>query len=320
MSDFALKLFDSIHSNAALLVAEVDRLEDALERAKEDLTKSQQDTNAALLKIAELEARIAQLTSPPPSPLLWSDNFAQPPKAAPDAYAIDAPPGTITVVPGGLRTRLTFTDPLNRSGLAKCELGPRFGERLMRYGRIPFGEERWHAITLTIPETWKRSGSKVSIIDFHGSEDPEEKGIGRNASLSVMIGGDDIYGWRLWSEQSSQVANEHRTEIFRFPFVRGIPYRFIFRTIFDWHPAGTGETHIWLSTADAPPVALFEEHGPNAYNDAEGPYFKFGLYVPAWGPRPVTTPPVTAHEIVWSDLRIAKPLAGTAGPAGPPLM
>lgn len=227
-------------------------------------------------------------------------------------YVLDAPDGGITLDYDPLRVTpslLTYLEKgqTNPQGKAKAEFGPRFGEQLKRYGRIPFGVERWHAVTVSIPPSWEYDGNKTSIIDFHGTEDPSEIGIGRNASLSVMIGNRRLYGWRLWSDNPDQTGNENRVVTFEqaIPTTGGI-FRVVFRTVFDWKPNGKGETDIWLDFGQGL-VQKFSERGPNAYNDAEGPYFKIGVYAPAWNRGDTTPSGSKPKRLWWYDLRIAGP-------------
>jgi hypothetical protein len=173
--------------------------------AREQLKTVENMLDESTKKIWALQAELRALKQAAGSgapKLLFSDDFTELPKEGPDAYAIDAPPGAFALVPGGgLRVSYATTSPRNHNGLAKAELGPRLGESMERYGRIPYGVERWHAVTITIPPEWKTDPNKCSVIDVHGTEDPGETGIGRNAPLSLIIWGENFIGWSLWSDK-----------------------------------------------------------------------------------------------------------------------
>jgi hypothetical protein len=248
---------------------------------------------------------------PPPSMVatIFSDDFELLPVGAPGAYSLDAPHGAFSVAQeGGLNVQIDFLQPLNQNGKCKSELGPRYMEKSVRYGRIPYLTERWHAATVTIPLDWERDGFKANILEFHGSEDPGESGLGRFGSLNLNIGGDDVYGWRTWNDQKIQTSNDNKLEFFRMRYERGAKYRFVFRTIFDWRRVGHGATQVWLRKDHGPVDMVFSEEGPNAYNDDEGPYFKFGLYCPSWNEsdRYKYQFTVKHHSLLFERLRIVE--------------
>lgn len=250
-----------------------------------------------------LKAKLAAL-QPKPN-FLFQDDFTGMPVSGPTSYAIDAPLDALLTAPGGLSVKYNYDSPRNQNGKAKAELGPRLGEKLERYARIPFLLWRWHAVTITVPQEWEDDSNKVSVLDFHGTEDPGEEGIGRNASLSLMIWNKGFVGWRLWSDKPIQTKNEHRDTIFSTSFVRDLPYRFIYRTVFDWHRTGAGETDVWIVRGAEPVSLLYSERGPNAYNDKEGPYFKLGIYVPSWNIPNAGAFKATKKRLLFSRLRIA---------------
>lgn len=254
-----------------------------------------------IARVATLEAQ-AMVEPPATVPLLWLQNFRGE-KVPWEAYRVDAPDGHVDVVFSVLNTIIRTTQPKNAQGKMKSELGLR--EKLggpLIYKRLQFRKEYWFAISFRLFD-WKRDGHKCSIIDFHGSEDEKEKGIGRNASLGLHVGGDDIYQWRLWSKNPTQTANENRLECFRIPWVSDRWYRILYHVWFDCWPveeSGQGYTEIWLDGE-----RVFQEVGPNAYNDVLGPYFKFGCYMPSWQENPPEiTSGVEEHIIHWRDLVI----------------
>jgi hypothetical protein len=80
---------------------------------------------------------------------------------------------------------------------------------------------------------------------------------------------------------------ERRYEFAAVPdFPRGVWHDFVFRVL--WSRHGTSEVSAWLDHAP-----LVEWSGPLAYeNEAEGPYFKFGVYCSA----PIDRPCVAYHD------------------------
>lgn len=267
------------------------------------------------VQVADLEAKLVATQPPAPTPkLLWSDDFTTMPKEAPDQYVIDAPDismiklGSFNNQPA-LRIDLSYDQILNHAGKCKTELGPRAifsPETLRRYSRLAFRKKFAVGLTICIPTDWQRDGSRCSVMSFHGSEDPGEEGIGRNGCLGIHIGGDKFYAWRCWSKTKIQTGNENRLEItLAIPYVRGTAYRLVWEGIFDWLPqaeGGIGYSKIWIND-----VLMFDEVGPNAFNDDEPPYFKFGAYEASWGEPDRTRNPdrpiPSKHTVYFQKLR-----------------
>lgn len=263
-----------------------------------------------MLENQALKKRIEQLEAqlPPPSqaPLLWADDFTRVPVEGPDQYAIDAPTGKLQAAAfGGSPALDVFIEWKQRNAVGKCksQFGPRFGEPIERPGRLEFRKTYWLGISFVVPADWQRDGSKCAFLSYHGTEDPQERGIGRRGALGFHVVGDRFTATACWSPKPIQEGNENVDEVWTAPYERGKPIRIVTQTRFDWRPnseGGTGLLKLWVDGA-----LKYERQGPLGFNDAEGPYLLLGLYHPSWGERPLDGPAPTPtwHHAFYQRLR-----------------
>lgn len=214
--------------------------------------------------------------------LLWKDDFNVAPPSGMGKYLYTAPSGAIQV------TKLSGQKCL----IVRCEAGQKKDENKRvrselalwepgRKSRIfkkdPIGSERWYAISIYVPTTWWHDTSKVEIMQWHGSEDTGEKGFGRNPPLSLMVMGSNLIIRQLWSAKRIQTSNENRVDLWRKPLEKGKWMNFVFHM--KWSYKKDGFLQVWKDG-----IKIIEQKNkPNCYNDALGPYFKFGVYWPTAG-------------------------------------
>lgn len=193
---------------------------------------------------------------------------------------MNAPAGAVVRDGEGLEVALKKGSALDQFGWAKAEVGPA-GKK--GYLKLPFRKQIHAYLQFRVPEDWTYKAKKAVVFEFHGTEDPEEKGIGRNASISTFLLRDRLVGWRLWSDKRVQTGNENRKKLFSVPFTAGNVLGITYRLCFDWRrdtKLGYTRWNIFSGVGNEVGVYKGIENGPNAYNDAAGPYCKFGLYLP----------------------------------------
>lgn len=214
--------------------------------------------------------------------LLWKDDFNTTPPSGMGKYLYTAPPGSIqaTKLSGQkcLMIQCTAGQKKDENKRVRSELSlweP--GRKSRIFKKDPIGSERWYAISIFVPKTWWNDSSKVEILQWHGSEDNGEKGIGRNPPLSLMVMGSNLIIRQLWSAKRIQTSNENRVDLWRKPLEKAQWMTFVFHM--KWSYKKDGFLEVWK---DGKKI-IDQKNKPNCYNDALGPYFKFGAYWPTAG-------------------------------------
>ena len=228
-----------------------------------------------------------------------------------------------------VRMKLAVTDPLDPGGKHRSELRPRSKPNELSY-QAPFGLAMVYELSIQLPADWQPDGPEI-VAQWHGKVDRDGSGIQtephRSPPLALRMtfvespptSGTFVPAWNIVShwdanETTSSDLSSVTTVTVLDPvdatadLGQWVDWRF--EVTWDWDPDGDGHVRV---LKDGFEIATYD--GPNAFNDAEGPNSKIGLYKWNW-----PTDEVNLRVAYYDDVRIfiestALPALGPTGGA-----
>ncbi|NJL84325.1 MAG: hypothetical protein HC890_17910 [Chloroflexaceae bacterium] len=171
-----------------------------------------------------------------------------------------------------LKLTLNRTDPdVQRSKRAEIKLDP-----------VAANSEYTYHFSLYLPDDYHPDPESEIVAQWHSRPDFDQGESwpgGPPLALHTIRGRWLLY--RLWDSQpvTQHRQPEGRQKIDLGPYQTGAWTDWTFRIRWAWD--GQGQISVWQGDS-----LLWQTQGPNTYNDRLGPYFKLGLYKPAWRWRP----------------------------------
>ena len=137
----------------------------------------------------------------------------------------------------------------------------------------PLGREIWYSFSTLVPQDFPIVDRPTVIAQWHAAEDPGEAIASRSPVLAHRYDGRSLIIDIRYSEARIQRANDGISKVLfeQKYFARGVWHDFVYRT--RWSYKSDGIVQCWLDGQ-----RVINYLGPVGYNDANGPYFKFGLY------------------------------------------
>lgn len=133
------------------------------------------------------------------------------------------------------------------------------------------GQVYWYRLRTFIPQDFPIEENRLVILQWHASDTGKEA---TSPPLAFYYRGGKLIIKLRHSDRPQQLKEEdiRRVELYRQEnFARGVWHDFVIQV--KWSYRDDGFVNIWIDGKEA---AHYK--GPSAYNDAEGPYVKFGLY------------------------------------------
>ena len=137
----------------------------------------------------------------------------------------------------------------------------------------PFSTDVWVAYSMRVPTTSSTAAPWTVVGQFHGTEDVGDGA--RSPMLAVDIGLDRLRITTRSDAAPSTVHNPREVERYRAKLDKGHWHSFVFRLRFA--RSGDGYLAAWMDGISIIPGEAI----PLGYNDAIGPYWKYGVYRPA---------------------------------------
>lgn len=198
---------------------------------------------------------------------------------------------------GVLQCVLSTEQKPNRAGKWKSEVYP-LEQRFTKWRKPrsePLGVPMRYSFSVFLkgrdPQgravNWAKAGSRILLAQVHGLEDEEEKGFGRNPALALSVetkSGVPCLVWRgSWSSDKIQQDNAHTEVLWTGPVVQDAWLNV--SVLATWAYSESGRLLIMHevkeSNGDVTVQTAVDRDGPNTFNDLYGPYWTFGLYLPA---------------------------------------
>jgi len=178
--------------------------------------------------------------------------------------------------------------------------GSRRAEVRMKAGRI--GDEYRYAFSLFLPTDWRDEQVPATLAQWHAVPDKWLAEAGRSPPLRLMTMDGKWLLAVIWDSK----------RVSRRPFSDNDPEGWLLEEL---GPLDKGRWVDWSFTVrwsyrDGGRLTVtkdgrrvFERDGPNAYNDALGPYLKLGIYVPEWAMDGTATA-VDRHVVYLDDVSV----------------
>jgi hypothetical protein len=177
--------------------------------------------------------------------------------------------------------------------------------------QLGFFERHWIGFSIFVPSDWEPSNTWEVLFQLH--DHPKDWSIALNPIFAIGVDAGSNQ-WQITQRylqvpEASHTKSDQRTafrEEFG-PIARGKWTDFVVEYRPDWRSnsdGGAGLTKIWRNG-----TLLKDYRGPNAYNQANSPYIKFGVYKSAWKNRSLNDP-VLRRTYYFDEVRVSKPGRG----------
>ena len=246
----------------------------------------------------ELEAELLKLKAPPREVVVMRDPLAAVPKPL-TLWNVDAPAGMLASVGDAalgravLETRISHSQPLNPQLRCKTEVGPRDQQKTTEsFARLPTDVPVRMSLRCFLPKTWVRCDYKFPLWGFHGDLTGLQRG-----PFSMGVWGDRVYLWVDSAERGpADLTANGKPGWPRWEGWRKVDVEAVLSE-------DSQRGRVKFTLEGYPP---FEHQGANAVGQ---PYFKFGMYCPAWSRPERDEKPVTYPAFVqfarWADFSLA---------------
>jgi hypothetical protein len=172
---------------------------------------------------------------------------------------------------------------------------------------LDFFKEYWIGFSIYIPSDWQVSSSRTVLFQIHDT--PKDWSIGLNPIFAISeIENSD--NWYIRQRYMTEPEGEHTKDdqVTAFSDLYGTIERGAWTDwVIQYRPdyrknssGGNGVTRVWRNGQQ-----IIDYKGPNAYNQSQGPYIKFGCYKSAWKNRDLNDP-VKERLYYFDEFRVSK--------------
>lgn len=196
-----------------------------------------------------------------------------------------------------------FTVVFPRRAYDTSDPGRRAEIKQHRYDWTAYGQERWYAFSIFVPEDYLTPGLAYHIVfQFHGSSDVDSATGSRQPedmrSPPFMLGfeSDGTWGGQIRFSANRYDQGNSTTTPLNIPWMEsGTPARrgptvrrgewthWVLNAIWDFRSGGSGTFRSWIKDGGHPGGELvFDYSGPTGFNDTDPPYTNLGIYYCQW--------------------------------------
>lgn len=181
----------------------------------------------------------------------------------------------------------------------RCEIVAKEQNTRQNYMYQEIGKEYWYGFSVYIPTDFVIDSDPEMFAQFHGTPDVGESWRWPFAGLEIV---ENHYELRLrWDAHFiTKDAKFDGEEYYSFGNVtsdKGKWTDWVFNVHWDYNKEGKGFMKIWKDG-----VLVFDHKGPNCFNDAVGPFLRFGLYRYTWKDSdPVKRPSNITNRVIYHD-------------------
>ncbi len=153
----------------------------------------------------------------------------------------------------------------------------------LTYRGIPhfsLNESYWFGFSIFLPDDWQADPTGDDILlQFHGWPDEDIGEAWRNPPIALLTRGDQWHLWALFDSKRNSGAPPRLEGAAHYDlgaFETGKWTNWVMHVHFSYESDGLIE--VWKDSE-----LVLQHTGGNSFNDALGPYLKFGNYKSAWG-------------------------------------
>ena len=188
-----------------------------------------------------------------------------------------------------------------------CQQDPKVsnGRRceLKRYGLFPVGTERWYSFKIFLPEDYVADQDFEIVTQWHGIPDFIEGETWRSPPLALITQDGKWFVRRHWDPNRVTKEAIFSEKIDLGAYQKSAWTSWVFHV--EWSYCSDGLLEIWKDED-----LVFQQTGPNTYNDLFGPYFKIGIYRPLdWGTQAQPNSQIKSRTLYVDDVRIGNAMA-----------
>ena len=188
-----------------------------------------------------------------------------------------------------LRLQLNRYDPLVQ-GSRRAEL--------VSYLEKSSNIERWYGFDIFLPATYKVDSIPEILAQWHVQTTAAQKSEHISPAVSLRVEYDK---WRLWiihdippADNTDKYYGSKRFTLPKLEFNKWTKWIFHIK----YSHGNDGIVQVWENG-----VLLVDYKGPDFYDTGMGPYFKIGIYKPAWKPNGWLSP-VTQRVVFYDNIKI----------------
>lgn len=138
------------------------------------------------------------------------------------------------------------------------------------------GKEYWYGFSIYLPKDYKPDKIWEIVAQWHGVPDFNIGETWRNPVMALMTTGGVWSLSNIWDAKRNTFASGkkvygggHKYDLG--PYQTGVWTDWVFHV--KWSYRKDGLLEVWKNGK-----LVVQQHGPNCFNDAKGPYFKMGIY------------------------------------------
>jgi len=150
----------------------------------------------------------------------------------------------------------------------------------LKLDSVPANSEQWYAFSVFFPSDFVPDPEMEIIAQWHNVPDFNQGEKWRTPALYLRPKNGKLYIQRRWDSRPVNDNNPQGRETIDLGAYKTNAWTdFVFHV--KWSYKGDGLLEVWQDGK-----LVVQKQGPNTYNDAKGPYFKFGIYKPGWKNKP----------------------------------
>ncbi len=187
----------------------------------------------------------------------------------------------------------------------RCEMVARAKGTRKNYLYQEIGREYWYGFSVFLPADWVFDDEPEIIAQWHGVPDDGEDW--RNPPLAIRIQDRSYRLERHWDADRITFRRGQGIDPKRYDGSEEPPLGtcegdlgkwtdWVLHVRWDYRADGAGFTELWKNGHK-----VFDRKGPNCFNDATGPFFRFGLYKWPWRHPRAKRPSKTETRTTFHD-------------------
>ena len=182
----------------------------------------------------------------------------------------------------------------------RCEIVAKQQNTRQNYMYQDIGKEYWYGLSTYLPKNFTIDNQPEIIFQFHSVPDVGEPWLSPNVGMEIL---DNHYELGiLWD--SHYISSKDKSKLdgqLNYPFGNvtadmGKWTDWVVNVKWDYSKDGDGFLKIWKDG-----VLILDRKGPNCFNDAVGPFLRFGIYKWPWKHTELDRPSNTTNRVMYHD-------------------
>jgi hypothetical protein len=200
----------------------------------------------------------------------------------------------------------------NYSSRKQIQRGSSYRSELRVRGTLSYGKEYWLSANYFIPNEWSFDKNQVLAMQLMGVPDKNLGEKWRNPLMALAVKGDSLRFYGRWDTNRLTKKASGRGWNYSGEYSKAIGKvsknrwdHIVVRFTLSYKNDGKGRVTVWRNGRQ-----VMDRKGPNAFNDATGPFAKLGMYIPSWRR---TTSGVSKRTLFIDDVNFGERLCGGRG-------